>query len=642
MTYDAKRARAQLEEILARNQKRTRALAGEIADAVLARYKTSSTPTAQLLTEIFREKDVTGRMRKIVGPAVVQSVAAGYGILPSVGFQPPQAAVDLAMSKQWDPKGMPTLSAQLYGTSQAYRLELEDALRKSFAQAKSVQQAARSIYDGYQPGLARTGPFAAVIHSAGTPRPQLPQVIRDGVEAASILDPADKIRLKKYAGAVMAHAEDLKSPALKAAYMRLARQLETSGSRGLDRAVRVATEEKARYHADRIARTESVRAWDASFRARINDDPRVVGIRSRTSSAHKIFDICDFYATADLYGMGPGCYPKDRAPACPYHPHCTCNRTPIYRKRPSEAPPRAGGPDIDAGARALKGMSESDRRQLLGIHGAKAFAANPGSWTGSMRHWSGPGGPDPALAAAKAVVQALPLPEFVPAKSIKEAEQFARTNNLADQVSYTGLHLEAANAINRTLQDHLKRFPQLRPSLQFVGTAQERNRLSWKARKAEGWSDAFLRQAIPRVGSNNLASSTDKRHRQHEGFRGIAFNEITFGREFAFNRDDWKKSQSGVGKFHPPGKDFVTDVTAHELGHQIDALLGLRTDSVVLSLWAEASASGVRSSISGYAVRGGISEGIAEGWAEAFGSDSPRDFAKWLRERILTLLGGSP
>lgn len=647
--YDDKAARRQLEEILASNQKKTRALAKGIADSVLARTQSSSDPINQILTDVFRAQDVSGRMRKIVGPAVVQSVAAGYGVLPSVGYQPSAPVVDKALSMRWDPRSMPNLSAQVHGTAQAYRQDLEDSLRTSFAQAKTVQQAARAIYDGYQPGLRATGPFAAITpaipaRGGNAPAPHLPQVIQDGVNAASILSPGDKVRFKKYADAIIGHAEQMKLGPLRASYMELAQTLEKTGQRGLERAIRVATEEKARYHADRIARTESARAWDAGFRARIDEDPRVVGIKSRTSSAHKVFDICDFHARADMYGMGEGCYPKDRAPEYPYHPHCTCNRSPIYRRRPSSPPPRAGGPDVDAGTKTLQGMTDQERRALLSAHGAKAFGTDPGSWTRSMRNLAQPGGADPAIAAAKVVIQALPsVPKtFTPVKSIEEAERFARDSNLADLVSYKGLHLEAANEINRTLSDHLDMFPAIRKGLQFVGSAQERDLLARKARLADGWPLAKVNQHIKPVGRDNLASSSDSRHIQYKGFQGIAFNQKTFGDQFDHWTKEWKASQSGIGKYHPPGKSYTVDVTAHELGHQIDALLDVRIDPEVAALWREASRGDLLQTVSGYANRGGITEGIAEGWAEAYGAQAPRSFALGLRERILKIAGGSP
>jgi hypothetical protein len=37
---------------------------------------------------------------------------------------------------------------------------------------------------------------------------------------------------------------------------------------------------------------------------------------------------CDYHAKVDLYGLGPGVYPKAEAPKPPFHPHCYCQTAP--------------------------------------------------------------------------------------------------------------------------------------------------------------------------------------------------------------------------------------------------------------------------------------------------------------------------
>lgn len=402
MSFDEARARKQLEQVMASNGVRSRKLAADIAASVARQDR--SKPLAEILDKAFQDVDASTRMRNIVAPAVVQSVAAGYGVLPSVSWEPSKALQERAASLRWEGSDMPTLSDRIHGSAQGYRRELEDSLRTSFRHAATVEQTARAIYDGYQPGFAKRGPFAQITPAPGAPRPKLPQAVTDAVDAASVLSPDDKIRLKKYADRVRAYTEQLKDGPLRTSYLELARALESSRAKGLDRAIRVATEEKARYYANRIARTEATRAWGGAFRDRIDKDPRVVGIRSRLSSAHKVFDICDFHATADLYKMGPGVYPKDRAPAYPYHAHCTCLLSPVYRQRPSETPPRPGGPDMDAGARALRGMTDAERKKLLTIPGAKQFQGDPGSWSRNLRQW---GDSPKANAAASAAASQL-------------------------------------------------------------------------------------------------------------------------------------------------------------------------------------------------------------------------------------------
>jgi len=45
---------------------------------------------------------------------------------------------------------------------------------------------------------------------------------------------------------------------------------------------------------------------------------------------HPLTDICDYHAKANLFGLGPGCYPKAKAPKPVFHPFCRC----VVRSRP--------------------------------------------------------------------------------------------------------------------------------------------------------------------------------------------------------------------------------------------------------------------------------------------------------------------
>lgn len=82
------------------------------------------------------------------------------------------------------------------------------------------------------------------------------------------------------------------------------------------------------YEALRLARTEMSNAfWEGTIAAgRMNSNYK--GVRIMLSSAHAIKDICDDMTSADLYGMGPGCYPNGEEPTL-LHPQCMCTLAPI-------------------------------------------------------------------------------------------------------------------------------------------------------------------------------------------------------------------------------------------------------------------------------------------------------------------------
>lgn len=77
----------------------------------------------------------------------------------------------------------------------------------------------------------------------------------------------------------------------------------------VDKAIDVATQEKARYFAERIARTEKARAYMDGVMYKYANDPDCIAFKWKLSSRHPCDDICDLYAYR-LVGDGRGQFPK--------------------------------------------------------------------------------------------------------------------------------------------------------------------------------------------------------------------------------------------------------------------------------------------------------------------------------------------
>jgi len=635
---DSARAQQEFRKILADQPPEVQDMAARLADDVWSRVQ-SGAKTLDAVQAAMSAGNIEGALRTRLGQDVVRGLLAGAGVLP----QAEDAGVDIAarankaLSLSWDGSGM-TLSETLHGSVQRVQAELVDSIGESISRRDTAWNAARQIYDGYGfGGIIREGKLSNLPgdlqHLTALSRAPLAPLGAQGLPV-----------LGRDVAAVRKYAEQLRTGPLRASYLQLLDRLESGLDRGMEKAIRTATEEKARYNAERILRTETARAWGEGFYKQIDEDPDAVGLKWSLSSAHKIFDICDFHARADLFGMGPGRFPKNQRPNYPAHPHCTCNLTAVY------IAPDPHDHVEEGGRKVLDGMSAGERARLLGKQGADRFKAD-GSWQSSMREWERPRVHVP-VAGAQQIVQDVQdeITKYRPAASIAEAEKLARQWNLADAVSYKGFDLEAANGLNRVLFDHVEQFPELRKGLQFVGTSQERNRRAKALRRAEGWPEWRISAGIGREASDVAASSTDSKHKQFEGVLGIAFNQKLFSPSgYPSIRDAWKSMNSGLRMLHPPGKDAITDVTSHELGHQLDAVFGLDKDPGILAAWSKASGSDPRfmfsmrvENISSYAAKRGLTEGIAEGWAEAYGSSSPREFAIAIRERILTLRRRSP
>lgn len=53
-------------------------------------------------------------------------------------------------------------------------------------------------------------------------------------------------------------------------------------------------------------------------------DDELTVVEVRLNPRHPLPDICDVHARANLWGLGPGMYPKAKAPKPPFHPFCWC------------------------------------------------------------------------------------------------------------------------------------------------------------------------------------------------------------------------------------------------------------------------------------------------------------------------------
>lgn len=161
--------------------------------------------------------------------------------------------------------------------------------------------------------------------------------------------------------------------ALQAAYDELMESVKDGNEKAIQKAIQTAVNERSRYVAERIARTEMARAYADGFVAKMNGDDDIVAVKFKLSGRHPTFDICDMYAKADMYNLGAGVYPKDKLPPLPVHPHCLCRYSEIYT---GEVDTTKEKPRIrEAGDKWLAGLTEYQRQKVLGVDGLKAWKA---------------------------------------------------------------------------------------------------------------------------------------------------------------------------------------------------------------------------------------------------------------------------
>lgn len=273
--------------------------------------------------KVLEDLDFDSHNTELIAAAVVASAIAGFGLRPEQVTAEAKAEIKkVLMKKPWSADGM-KLSERLHGVDKVLRQNIISTVTASVNNSDSVIDMARKLYDGYNSGKA-------VIKPA-----DLPEYLKKLVRQARLAVQGDASELSKLG--VLQAAQKLKNPdrlttkALKRAYKDLVEACAKLETEAVDKALWTAVQEKSRYYAERIARTESARAWYEGYIADSSSDDDIVGFKYTLSSAHKTkpYDICDVYANAD-FGYGKGVFPKGKQPDIPVHPHCMCYYSKIF------------------------------------------------------------------------------------------------------------------------------------------------------------------------------------------------------------------------------------------------------------------------------------------------------------------------
>lgn len=314
-------------------------------------------------------------------PALVEAAAYAYGIVPTMLTKAQVESMGEELADKWDESGM-TLSEKLHGVGVKMRGAIVSTLQEQMRRNKTWTEAARALYDGY-------GDDGQNVYNGGKDiisRQELPKYLQKVREAtgndlqalAEQRQAIDKINRLAKNGAP--------NKALQAAYNELLEAVQKGNEKAIEKAVEVAVNEKSRYVAERITRTEMARAWADGFIAKMKTDADIVAVKFKLSSRHPVFDICDMYAKADMYGLGAGIYPKDKLPPLPVHPHCLCRYVEVIE---GEVDMQQQRDQVrEAGDKWLNSLPESRRAQVLGRKGLKAWEDGE-DWRKYMRGYAG-------------------------------------------------------------------------------------------------------------------------------------------------------------------------------------------------------------------------------------------------------------
>lgn len=324
----------------------------------------------EAVRKAYSKYPVMDMMKATLQAELVNTFMAGYG--DNVPYS--AKSISQAMSESWASDDL-TLSKRLYRRSSTIRNEVADTIKQALKTNKTVKGLAKSIFDGYGKG--------GIIPEASIPK--FLSKLSD-INISGEATPEAKRKERELLRSVKGKIARLDTPYVRAAYNEVAAAVEDGNEIRLQKAIYSATQEKARYHAERIARTENARAYADGQMNRFLDDDDIVAFQWKLSSRHPRYDICDFYANADLYGLGKGVYPKDKFPRLPAHPHCMCHIKPMTEL------------DIDvnkrhnnlerAGLEYIKSLSKKHQEVLLGVNGREQILTGKETWQNIARGWT--------------------------------------------------------------------------------------------------------------------------------------------------------------------------------------------------------------------------------------------------------------
>lgn len=258
-----------------------------------------------------------------------------------------------------------SLSRRLYAESEAVSGIVQGIVQRHVRGAQDARALALQLFEGYDFREPGAEPIQVTSSNA-----QLPKYMRE-------LLSDDKVQRQMARGFARMQIDNLRTGALRAAYSELLDTLEDIekgdlGYEALDKRLRVAFFERLRFFATRIARTETHRAYSEREARILMDDAEIEYVQIRRSRTSTQPCICDLVTKRDRYGLGPGVYPKARAPNPPLHPYCKCIQSPRLDLSGRQAEPE----DPDADRYFLDRLSEPVAARVIGSRAKLARVQN--------------------------------------------------------------------------------------------------------------------------------------------------------------------------------------------------------------------------------------------------------------------------
>ena len=361
-----------------------KAAAAAVIKDVLDRIKSGQDP-AKAVAAAYDSSDFAAKNKEALQEKLFEAAAFAFGIKPtSLEITKKATVIEKLTKLPWAPDNMP-LSKRLHGMDTTIKKQISDAIKVNLKNGTTWVKLSRELYDGYNAGhIIRTADLPAYLSRLKYyAKKTLSMGLQPDIETTYKYNKALQ-RAERLINSMA--ADGAPNRALKTAYKDLYDKAQSFSDAALDKSAYVAMQERSRFFAERIARTEIARAWTDGYIAKTYDDDLIIAYRWKLGSRHPRTDICDLNAGANMYGLGPGIYPKNSMPRQPAHPHCLCMISAVYD---GELDNLNKTDDIDkAGREWIQQQPDSSQEALFGRAGAQAFQED-GDWQNYLKNWQG-------------------------------------------------------------------------------------------------------------------------------------------------------------------------------------------------------------------------------------------------------------
>ena len=358
-----------VDEILKGVKKKYLALGERLVKKIIANLEKGMTAT-QAVNRAFDLYNVGDWMLTTTRDAMVFAAASALGVNQSFAVRS-KGITNKVLHLSYDASKV-KFSKRIHGTEKQMKRTIISIITQSISDKDQITKMAGKLFDGYDYGnVIQQQKIASDLKRLASSR-------MAGIE----LDEG----LQSQITALSRRVGRLRTEPLKTAYKDLLKAIESGTENQIEKNIWIAVQEKSRYQANMIMRTETARAYYKAFESRAVLDPDVSGVKVTLSTAHKIFDICDLHANLDL-GYGPGVYPLSKLPEYPLHPHCFCRLTEVYLNRVPENVKVSKEKTNESIRDYLNSVSDQELVDLLGKQGSEQYKKN-GEFN-TLRNYSG-------------------------------------------------------------------------------------------------------------------------------------------------------------------------------------------------------------------------------------------------------------